>query len=407
MLKSFLYKIFETRHFWRYATFDEIAELYASRTLRVIAMNIVSGFTSVYLYEAGYNLQFIMYFWLIYFLIKVPMSYFTGYYIAHFGPKHGILISNLLYVPSMIALGLMPSLGMTAIVLWGVFMAISTTIYHVAYMVDFSKVKNIEHAGKEIAFMNILEKVSIGVSPVIGGVIALWFGLQVVMWVAAILFALAALPLFKSVEPTRTNQKIELPGFPWRATFRTIIAQAGVGFDSVTSSVVWSMFIVIVIFPGASWSIYVTLGVLSSVTILADLGASYAYGKLIDGSRGGSLLRISAVANGLVHAFRPFVKLPMAIVGTNIVNEAATTGYTMAFMRGVFDTADLSGHRILYLCISDVVMNFGAAVACVVLLVGSQASGDVLGMKIFFFVAAAAVLLIGTANFSLYRNQPS
>lgn len=407
MIKAAIYSLLEHRHFWRYASFNEIAELYMSRTLRVIAMNIVSGFTSVYLYEAGYNLQFIMAFWLIYFLVKVPMSYLTGYYIAHFGPKHGILISNLLYVPSMIALGFMPSLGLTAIVLWGIFMAISTTIYHVAYMVDFSKVKNIEHAGKEIAFMNILEKVSVGVSPVIGGVIALLFGLQTVMWVAAILFAAAALPLFKSVEPVKTHQEIDLTGFPWRATFRTIIAQTGVGFDSVTSSVVWSMFIVIVIFPGAQWGIYVTLGVLSSVTILADLAASYAYGKLIDGSRGGNLLRISAIANGLVHAFRPFVKTPLAIVGTNIANETATTGYTMSFMRGVFDTADLSGHRILYLCISDVVMNFGAAIACAVLLVSSQMSGDILGMKIFFFVAAAAVLLIGTANFSLYRNKPS
>jgi MFS family permease len=405
MFKSILSKVLEGRHFWRYASFSEIAEVYASRTLRVIAMNIVAGFTSVYLYESGYSLQFIMVFWLVFYLVKAPMSLLASYFIARFGPKHGILVSNILYVPSLIALGLMPSLGIVSIILWGFFMAISTTLYHICYMVDFSKVKNIEHAGKEIAYMNILEKVAVGISPVIGGVIALWFGLQVVIWVAAVLFAIAAMPLLKTCEPVKLNQRIDYQGFPWGTTIRSIIAQMGVGFDTVTSGVVWSMFIVIAIFPGAGWDIYVTLGILSSVTILADISASYAYGKLIDGSRGGSLLRFSAVANGIIHAFRPFVSTPVAVVGTNIVNEMETTGYTMAFMRGVFDTADLSGHRILYLSMCDMILNLGAALACGILYLLSTFSGDVNGMKVYFLVAACAVLLIGTANFSLYRKN--
>lgn len=405
MLKKFFYRALEARHFWRYATFSEIAEIYASRTLRVIAMNIVAGFTSVYLYEAGYSLQFIMIFWLVFYLAKMPLSFFVGYFIARFGPKHGILISNLLYVPAMLSLGLMPKLGVTSIVLWGVFMALSATIYHICYMVDFSKVKNTEHAGKELAYMNILEKVSIGISPVVGGLIALWFGLQVVIWVAAILFGVAALPLFKTTEPVRTRQTIDFAGFPWSTVLKSIIAQVGVGFDTVTSGVIWSMFIVIVIFPGAGWDIYVTLGVLSSVTILADITSSYAYGRLIDGSHGGRLLRYSAIANAVVHMFRPFVSSPVSIVGVNIMNEMATTGYTMSFMRGVFDTADLSGHRILYLSLSDMVANFGAAIACLSLLLLSSSIGDIDGIKIYFFIAAGAVLLIGMANFSLYRKK--
>jgi sugar phosphate permease len=164
------------------------------------------------------------------------------------------------------------------------------------------------------------------------------------------------------------------------------------------------MFIVIVVFPGAGWDIYVKLGILSSVTIIADIIASYAYGKLIDNRRGGDLLRLSVIANGLVHAVRPFVNSPVIIAGTNVVNEAETTGYNMAFMRGVFDTADLSGNRILYLSICDVVLNLGSAVACAVVFILSGSVGDIIGMKTYFFVAAIAVLLIGVANFRLYRK---
>ncbi len=404
MIKAFIYKIIERRHFWRYASFNEIAELYASRTIRVIAMNIVSGFTSVYLYEAGYSLRFIMWFWLIFYLIRIPFSFVSGYFVARFGPKHGILVSNLLYVPAMIALGLMPIFNITSIVVWGIFMALSASVYHISYMIDFSKVKNIEHAGKEIAFMNILEKIAIGVSPIVGGLIALWFGLQVVIWVAALLFAVSALPLLRLIEPVRTHQKIEYAGYPWRETGLSIFAQTGVGFDLVTTGIVWSLFIVIVIFPGVGWDVYVRLGVLSSVTILAAVTASYAYGKLIDKSKGGSLLNISVVANAVVHAFRPFVNAPSSIVSTNIANEVATMGYNMAFMRGVFDTADISGHRILYLCLSDIVANIGAAIACAILLVCTATLGDIEGLRVFFFFAAGFVLLIGTAHFRIYRK---
>lgn len=404
MIKTFIYSLLERRHFWRYASFDEIAELYLSRTIRIIAMNIVSGFTSVYLYEAGYNLAFIMGFWLCFYLLKIPLTLFSGYFVAIFGPKHGILVSNLLYVPSMVSLGLMPRLGMVSIVLWGAFMAISASLYHICYMVDFSKIKNVEHAGKELAFMNILEKIAIGISPIVGGLIALWFGLQVVIWVAALLFAVSALPLLKTIEPVRTHQKIKFLGFPWQTTIRSILAHTGVGFDFVTTGIVWSLFIVVVIFPGAGWDIYVKLGILSSVTILAAITASYAYGKIIDKSQGGRLLIFSVVANGLVHAFRPFVTTPAIIVGTNIANEVATMGYNMAFMRGVFDIADSSGHRILYICLCDIVSNIGAAIACAILILCTAWIGNVDGLKIFFFFAGGFVLLIGTANFRLYRK---
>ncbi|MCX6728266.1 MAG: MFS transporter [Candidatus Saccharibacteria bacterium] len=403
-MPSIFHRLLERRHFWRYASFDEIAELYASRTMRVIAMNIVAGFTSVYLYEAGYSLQFIMGFWFSYYVLSAIIAFFASFFVARFGPKHGILISNLLYVPALIALSSMPVFGVISIILWGVFMAISATISRVSYMTDFSKVKNVQHAGKEIAYMNILEKVSIGISPIIGGFIALWFGLQVVIWVAAFLFALAAVPLFRTIEPTKTKQKIQFSGFPWRNTYRCIIAQSGVGFDLVTTGIVWSMFILIVVFPGAGMDIYVKLGILSSVTIIADITASYAYGKLIDNSKGGSLLKFSVIANSLVHLFRPFVNSPAAIVGTNIVNEAETTGYNMAFLRGVFDTADFSGSRILYLTLNDIVMYTGAAIGCAVLFVLSSLMGNVDGMKAYFFVAAGAVLIIGTAHFRLYRK---
>ena len=404
MLKSILYKILEKRHFWRYATFGEIAELYALRTVRVIAMNIVSGFTSVYLYEAGYSLSLIMFFWLCFYLAKMPLSFLSGYLVTACGPKRGIYISNVLYVPAMISLGLLPLIGSISILFWGMFMAISASIYQLCYMVDFSRVKSVEHAGKELAFINIIEKIAIGVSPIIGGLVALWCGLPVVIWITAVLFVLSALPVFWLVEPITIRQKIKIRGFPWRTNVYNIIAQFGVGFDVVATGIIWSLFIIIIVFPGHGWDIYVRLGILSSVTILTAVIVSYIYGKLIDNSKGEQLLLASVLMNSLVHLFRPFAKTASFIVGINITNEVSTTGYDMACLRGVFDAADLSGHRIAYLCMVDIVSSFGAAFACMILLFCTFLFGSTDGFNAFYISAALFVLIIGVARFNIYRK---
>jgi FlaA1/EpsC-like NDP-sugar epimerase len=44
MIKTLIYSLLERRHYWRYVSFSEIAEIYASRTLRVLAVSMVSVF---------------------------------------------------------------------------------------------------------------------------------------------------------------------------------------------------------------------------------------------------------------------------------------------------------------------------------------------------------------------------
>jgi hypothetical protein len=403
MLKKIIYALLKRRHFWRYASFSEIAELYISRTLRVIAMSIASGFASVYLYQIGYSLLFIMEFWTLFYLTKVPLAFLSSYVVARIGPKHGILLSNIISIPAMVSLGLAPILGFTTIIIWGCLTVVSASIYQICYVVDFSKVKNVEHAGKELAFMNILEKIAIGISPIIGGLIALYFGPSIVMWAAALFYIAAAIPLLMTIEPVHTHQTISYRNFPWGSIYRSLISQVGLGFDVITTTTVWSLFITIVIFPNVGNEVYVTLGTLSSVTALVAIAASYTYGKIIDRSKGGMLLKASVVANALVHVSRAFANNPATIVGTNITNEIATTGYNMAYIRGVFDAADQSGHRIVYLSTMEAVSNLGAAFACIGLICCISLIGISDGLRSFFFLAAAFVLLIGTAKFRLYR----
>lgn len=404
MFQALIHRLLQRRHFWRYATFTEVAELYISRTMRLFALRMIAVFTSIYLLQEHYGLIFLAFFWAVFYAFKIPIAWPSALLIARVGPKHTTFISNVLAAISMIFLPFVPEYGLWALGLWCVFQASSACLYDMSYLVDFSKVKNIEHAGKEMAYMNIFEKVASGVSPVIGGFLAFWAGPEVVMVVAAVLFLLAAAPLFRSGEPTRTHQKLDFSGFPWRTTWRSLVAETAVGVDVFVTATAWTLFMALVIFAGDGNEIYAKVGLLSSVTLLTALLASYTFGKLIDHRRGRELLEASTYLNSTIHIMRAFVTNPVSVIFTNVLNEAATTGYSMAFTRGMFDTADASGKRVVYLFLIEMVVNLGAALSALLLGAVVLLLPDEAGLRLFFILAAFITLFIMTPRFMLYRR---
>lgn len=406
MLQRILHRILVRRHFWRYASFNEVSELYASRLLRMLAINIAASFMSIFLYQQGFSVSWIALFWATFFGFKTIIALPMAAVAARIGAKHGILASNIMYIPAMIAFAFVPICGPWLLFVTVILQGSSAALYSISYSIDFSKVKSTTHAGKEIAYMNIIEKVTTGLSPLIGGVIAFFLGPEVVLVIASVLFAIAAIPLLRTGEQELPRQKLNFKGFPWHLIRPNIAPQIAIGFDVFSSGTLWSLFVaVFIIGVGQTNGVYAANGALLSVVLFAALGASYAYGKLIDGRRGGDLMRIASIANAITHFMRAFTTTPIGVAGLNVANEAATTGYTMAYTRGLFDNADLSGKRTTYLGIVEVLSNLGAAMAGIVLFFLTLHISDVHhAMQVSFFIAAGVVLLVITARFPLYRK---
>lgn len=406
MLQRLIHRLLKRRHFWRHASFSEIAELYASRTMRIFALRLISVFTSVFLYQSGYSLTFIALFWTAFYLLKIPFSWPSAIIAARLGPKHGTLISNVVSAAAMVALPFAtnPDYGIIALSIWCGLQAFSGSMNDLCYMIDFSKVKNITHAGKEIGFMNIFEKIATGLSPLIGGFIALMFGPESVMILSAVFFLLSAVPLLLTAEQTLTKQRLNFTGFPWRATWRSLVAQASVGVDVFSTGIAWSLFLIVVVFNSGTDQVYAEIGTVASVTIFVALIAAYVFGRVIDGRRGGELLRASALANSGVHLLRPLVSTPVGVVLLNIINEATTTGYAMPFMRGLFDTADLTGKRVEYLFLIEMVVNLGAAFGALLLGLLFSLFAGAISLHIFFICAAVLTLPIMAPRFALYKK---
>ena len=408
MIHTVINSFLKRRHFWRYASFSEVAELYASRLLRIFALNMISLFIAVYLYNQGYSLVFIFAYLACYFLFKVPVSFVAAWLVAWRGPKHTILYANILYIPALIAFMWVPPEGAAhALLIIGIFavlQAVSATLYDYAHLVDFSKVKSVQHAGRELSYMHSIEKIAGVVSPIIGGLIATVFGATIVMLIAAGLFAVAAMPLLRTAEPTKTRQKIRWSGFPWSMAWRSVVAETGVGFDVVASGAAWSLFLASLVFASQHNGVYAIIGILSAIGMMMALASALLYGRIIDRKAGLILLKYGVIAKSLSHVVRPLVGDSLSAATTSVGSEVSTTAYSMSFLRGMFDVADYSGFRLTYLLLMEIAVNVGASLACATAAVLVATLEEKYAFMLFFVIAAAYILIIATPRFSLYKR---
>lgn len=404
MIERLIHRLLLRRHFWRHVTLSEVAELYAARLLRMTAASLISVMSAVYMYKNGYSVTFIVGIYAIYFMFKVLFAYPVARIIARFGPKHSMFFANILMIPSLLFFLELPNHGVWALVGHLIFYGLSIGLYDMAHLVSFSKIKSVKHAGREMGFMNIVDKLAKGMSPFLGGLAAWLLGPEVTIWVASGLFLASAIPLFRSAEPVRTRQKIDFRGFPWRQAWRSFMAEIAVGADNAGTGILWQLFLVAIVLAGAGDEAYAKIGALASVTLLVGLIIPRVYGRIVDRHRGRELLRYGVIGNSMVHMMRPLVATPVAAGMTNVVHEAASTAYAMSFMRGMFDLADRSGHRIAYLLMMEGMLNLGSSVMFAIATVLLLVFGDTIGLSLTFFVLGLMTLLIGTARFPLYRR---
>lgn len=391
MFKLIISRILQGRHYWRSVSFDEIAELYVSRLVTVFAINTINLFAAVYLYKLGYSIVFIALYYAGIYAFKVVFALVAARYAAYFGPKHGTLLANILRIPSLIAFALVPVAGQHAvmlIMLFGVFQQMSSCLYDICYYVNFSKVRNIEYSGREIGTMQLLEKIARVVSPLVGGLVASVWSMEVTIIITAVLFILGALPLFQTLEPVATRMPVRVAGFPWRRLLPSLVSSVTVGVDFVASSIGWTLFVVTVIFVQTGQSIYTVLGGLASLGVFVSILAAWIYGRLIDRRHGDVLLVSGVLANVILHVARPFIATPLGVVLTNVINESATSAYTMPYIRVQFDAADSSGYRTTYFMFYEMIMTAAAALACALLAVMITWFGATVGFMVFFFVIA-------------------
>ena len=350
MIKKTVHKLLVGRHFWRYASFNELIELYVSNMLRAVASNLFSIFIPIFLLQSGYSLRWISIYYMGYFIVRFFGDILSGFLVARIGPKHVWIFShttNIINLICLLGLSRYPWLfGMSI-----VFNALGSSFQYIPVHVDFSKIKHLEHNGKEQGYFFMLEKLGSAIGPLLGGYLAARYSASYTIIASIILYTFSLVPLMASPEPVKTNQKITFRGFPYKKVWRDIASNAARAVDTTITMSMWPMLLALTVFKT---TVYEGIGLVTTISLILAIMMTYIFGKIIDNKHTLRFFRISVVLNSIVHLTRLFVGNLLGVIGVNIFNEATSTATSMAYIKGAYDAADdLPGYRIIYFVVLE------------------------------------------------------
>ena len=376
--------------------FDELSELYISMFFRSMALSVIGVFVPVFLLKNGYDIQSIFLFFSLFFMSRAIMDVVGGYLIARYGPKHTMVVSYLSQIVASLLFLSLPEIGWP-LLLPALFWGAANSLFFVAFHVDFSKIKHTKHGGKELGFVNIMDRIGATLGPLTGGLLAFLLSPEYIFVGAVVLLLIGLVPLFRTPEPTRTKQHLDFHNFYIDALKRDYISYAAVTIENNLTLILWPLFLALF---ALGTHVFLELGVITSFGVFCSVFASYYIGKMVDEKRGGRLLRVSVILNTFTHLIRPFVASFGAAAGIGVVNDVVTVGYRLPYHKGMYDAADaLPGYRIVYLVSMEALGSFSKCVIWVFLYILTGVMSDYSVIVLGFLIAAVASLMILTQNF--------
>jgi MFS family permease len=392
MLKKIYYRYLKKRHYWRVVGFDELSEIYATQLLRSLAISLVGIFVPVYLYKLGYSISDISILFICWSISRLFVwAYTSAKIVARFGPKHSMAIAVAIQIAY---LSLILSIQSMNWPLWliGIVGSLAYGLYLMAFEVDFSKIKHTEHGGKEIGYLQIFERTGAVLGPLIGGLIAGFFDPRYTIMIAIFVLCGSLIPLFLTDEPTRKHQKLRYKDFPFKRHRRDFLVSSAFVVENNISVTVWPLFLGAFILIANT---YQALGLLVATSTIASFLTAYIIGKLIDNNKGKLLLNTGAIANAVIHLFRPFVGNIGQAFAINLVNEPVTSMYKMPFLKGKYDASDnVPGYRIVYYMITEMCSAIFNIFFWLTIYIISTNFNDKIALQITFAIGAIMSIML-------------
>lgn len=361
MLQKIVHRISYHRHPWRSVKFDELAEIYTSMTLRSLGFSLIGIFVPIYLYLNGVSLPDIMFFFVVFFISRIPISYVIAFVIGRIGPKHTIALSTIVFILFLYMLLSRQTLEWPLWLLAFMY-SLSNGSFFVAYHTDFSKIKDRRNGGQELGWLMIFERIGGALGPLVGGLLASYISPELTIVVAIVILVVSLWPLFMTKEPVRLHQHVTFKGFPYRKQLYNFVSLSGLHIDRFASNVFWPLYIAIAVFTAGT---YAKLGFITAFAMLISLFSAHMFGKFIDSRRGLSLMHFGIVMNAITHMLRPIATSPGAAIAISTLNEPETLAFSMPLYKGLYDEADsLPGYRIVYFALIEIFTSIAKALFC-------------------------------------------
>ncbi|MBW6440879.1 MFS transporter [Patescibacteria group bacterium] len=271
---------FFLNHYLKHTLRHEITELYASVAIKNFAFSMITIFEPIYLYSLYGSLAIVF----MYYAAAYTIYFFTAPLgakaAAKYGFEHCIFYSipfGIMYFLTLSQLTNFPWLAFVAIL----FMVIYKTLFWPSYHTDFAHYGASGYRGRELSVLSLILTVATILGPIVGGVILVNFGFQVLFVAVSAISLISAIPLFA------TREQFGPHFFSYRDSFKRLLKPYGhyrrkdsiayIGFgEEVISVIGWPIFIFLIIEK------YDLMGILVSVVAVTIAVISLYVGKLSD-----------------------------------------------------------------------------------------------------------------------------
>jgi MFS family permease len=231
--------------------------LVASLSIRDFVSSMTNVFIPVYLYSFGYSVLFIATFYAVYFVLGFFTYQLVAWVIARHGLYHSLFIS---YIALAVASGLLSLAGHSFVF---VFLALipllaSEKFFWPARHIDiarlFSSGKNMK---KTTSSLNTLSMFIQAIAPLLGGLLASQYGAGAALFCAFIIMLFAIGLLWGEYEKERGEVVTSTFNLIFK---RSMIGNAAMNIQSITSALLWPLFIFLFVTSFDSLGMVLSIG---------------------------------------------------------------------------------------------------------------------------------------------------
>lgn len=361
----------------------EMGKIYWCHSIGALGVSLASIFIPIYLLKIGFSFTQVITYLLLQQIFALLLQYTISSSMQFIKPHHMMVIGSLYYV---VLFGLLLTMDTHhwSLALLALVWALNRCCYWTAFHYCFSLAHAHKHSGTQIAGITSLVIVATTIAPAIGGVMATFFGINYVYWLAIILIIIACLPMLAMSK----GPPLPTLNLSWQLVKKIKRDAAANFFNGAVLMVeqsIWPLFIYLII------TSYAGIGLLSSVIALAGVATALYVGKKeeVNGekhyiSRGTLTYSITSVARTLVqNSFQVF--------GLNLFAGLGRSLYVTPFLTRYYSNSD-EDCRLGYVTIMETAFLLGATVFMSGILLLTIILSVKAALTIGFLIAAASVM---------------
>lgn len=400
MKNSRIQQLLRSRRPWHKMNFSELSKMYVTGFLKKFAQGLIGVFIPIYLLKSGYSVQSVFLYFTLLFGSSVFFNIISAELTARFGPKHVMRIGFFLQFITALLLSNFDVLPLP-ILLVSLVHSASAAFYWLPYHVYFSKIKRSIKSGQQVSLLQTTEKIGSMIGPVLGGVLATFFGGEALFYAAAFILAGAIIVLMISPEPSDTKQKLNYKNLFSFKDWRTMVSISAFMTEEAIAVLIWPLFLATVIFTSDN---YLQIGSIISVATVLSTLVAVPLGKLLDRLKGSKIMTIGTTLNAILYFPRLFVTGYGGALLVTVLSEPTSLIHRLAYYKGYYDSVDeYPGQRVAYFARNEMVANGVCAIIWLgfTLLAGSLSSYGICAVA--FIVGAALSQVIRLERFTALR----